>query len=70
MRPSVLATAVELSRLHGVRYAAAYLQESGINIEVALDLLTHSPATSIYMDSPMSRPCSANALLPLKGDAK
>lgn len=40
MNPLVLATAVELSRLHGVRYAAAYLQESGISIQVAVDLLT------------------------------
>lgn len=44
MSPSVLATAVELSRLHGVRFAAAYLHESGVSIEVAIDLLTRSPA--------------------------
>ena len=45
MSPLVLATAVELSLLHGVRYAAAYLHESGVSIEVALDLLARSPAT-------------------------
>ena len=44
MSPLVLATAVELSRLHGVRYAAAYLHESGVSIQVAIDLLTRPPA--------------------------
>jgi len=55
MSPSVLATAVELSRLHGVRYAAAYLQESGVTIEVALDLLAHTPERLPEEDSRMSK---------------
>lgn len=40
----VVATAVELSGLHRVRYAAAHLHESGVSIQVAIDLLTRQPA--------------------------
>ena len=39
MSSMVLATALELARLHGVRYAAFYLLDSGIDVEVAADLL-------------------------------
>lgn len=43
----VLATALELARLHGVRYAALYLFDVGIDVEVAVDLLGSraSPST-------------------------
>jgi len=39
MSSMILATALELARLHGVRYAAFYLLDSGIDVEVAVDLL-------------------------------
>lgn len=47
MSSMILATALELARLHGVRFAAFYLLDSGIDVEVAVDLLgsrvSHSP---------------------------
>lgn len=41
MRMTILATALELARLHGVKFAASYLYEEGIAIEVAMEVLTH-----------------------------
>jgi hypothetical protein len=38
MKKSVLATALMLARLHGTRYAASYLHEMNIDIQVAPDL--------------------------------
>lgn len=40
--PMVLATALELCRVHGVRLSAAYLQEAGVALDVALELLARS----------------------------
>ena len=37
--PLVLATAIELRRIHGARFAAAFLFDAGVAIEVALELL-------------------------------
>ena len=39
MSTTILATALELARLHGVRYAASYLCDAGIAIEVAVEVL-------------------------------
>jgi hypothetical protein len=41
MGTTVLATAIELARLHGVRFAASYLCEEGIALEVAVETLAH-----------------------------
>jgi hypothetical protein len=41
MSTTILATALELARLHGVRFAASYLCDAGIAIEVAVEMLTH-----------------------------
>lgn len=41
MRTTILATALELARIHGVRFAASYLSEEGIAIEVAVEVLAH-----------------------------
>jgi hypothetical protein len=40
MRTAVLATALELARVHGVRFAAFYLCEESIDFEVAVEVLT------------------------------
>jgi hypothetical protein len=39
MGTTVLATALELARLHGVRFAAFYLSEAGVAIDVAVEML-------------------------------
>jgi hypothetical protein len=39
MQTTILATALELARLHGVRFAAAYLCDQGIAVEVAVEVL-------------------------------
>lgn len=45
MASTTLATAIELARIHGVRFAASYLCEAGIDLEVALEVLAQrSPA--------------------------
>lgn len=41
MSTTILATALELARLHGVRFAASYLRDAGIAIEVAVEVLAH-----------------------------
>jgi hypothetical protein len=41
MSTTILATALELARLHGVRLAASYLCDAGIAIEVAVEVLAH-----------------------------
>ncbi len=40
MSTFILATAIELCKINGIRYAAFYLYENGVAIEVALELLT------------------------------
>lgn len=50
--PMVLAAAMELLRVHGVPLSAAYLFETGVELEVALELLTHSTQP----DLPLLRP--------------
>ena len=42
MSTTILATALELARLHGVRFAASYLCDAGIAIEVAVEVLVHN----------------------------
>ena len=39
VRPMVLATAIALHRIHGVYFAAAFLHDAGVSIEVACELL-------------------------------
>lgn len=39
MRTTTLATALELARIHGVQLAAAYLCDTGVSIDVAVELL-------------------------------
>jgi hypothetical protein len=39
MKTTILATALELARIHGVRFAYYYLEEEGIALEVAVELL-------------------------------
>ncbi|MGZ5234011.1 MAG: hypothetical protein ACXWC3_28705, partial [Burkholderiales bacterium] len=41
MSTTILATALELARLHGVRFAASYLCDADIAIEVAVEVLAH-----------------------------
>lgn len=43
MTPVLLAAALELSRLHGPLFAAYFLEENGIALEVALELLSYPP---------------------------
>ena len=45
MGPTYLATAIALARIHGVQFAAAYLCESSIPIEVAVELLVDEFST-------------------------
>lgn len=42
MSQLILATAIELRRVHGVKLAAHYLFEAGIALETALEILTYS----------------------------
>ena len=37
--PMVLATAIALHRIHGVHFAAAFLHDAGVPIEVSCELL-------------------------------
>lgn len=46
--PLVLAIALELQRLHGSKLAAAYLHDSGIAFEVAVELIC---ATGLVADA-------------------
>lgn len=39
MRMTILATALELARLQGVKFAASYLYDEGVAIEVAMEVL-------------------------------
>lgn len=39
MSPMVLATAIALHRIHGVHFAAAFLHDAGVSIDVARELL-------------------------------
>lgn len=41
-RQLILATALELLRVHGVRLAALYLHDEGITLDVAVDLLAYA----------------------------
>ena len=41
MSTTILATALELARLHGARFAASYLCDAGITIEVAVEVLAY-----------------------------
>ena len=57
--PPVLATAIELRRVHGARFAAAFLFDSGVAIEVALELLQCSVHPNASVSSKKSRPSPA-----------
>lgn len=43
METTNLATALELARVHGVRFAASYLCDKGIAVEVAVEVLAQRP---------------------------
>lgn len=45
--PLVLAVALELQRTHGTVLAASYLRELGVDVEVAVELLTQQAAKKL-----------------------
>lgn len=45
MKTTRLATALTLARVHGVQFAAAYLYEAGVSIDVAVELLATDRST-------------------------
>lgn len=50
MRTTKLATALALARVHGVQFAAAYLCEAGISIDVAIELLAAERCTCRFRE--------------------
>jgi len=64
MSTTILATALELSRLHGVRFAASYLCDAGIAIEVAVEVLAHGRHDRL----PVHRSESSSARIRLLAD--
>ena len=47
MSTLILATAIELCKINGISFAAFYLYENGVAIEVALELLTHQNGAKV-----------------------
>lgn len=41
MSNSVLATGIALARIHGIHFAASYLHDNEVSLDVALELLIH-----------------------------
>lgn len=48
MSPNILAAAIVLARIHGAQYAAHFLAERGIDVSIAVELLTERTKKSIH----------------------
>lgn len=56
MTQLILATAIELRRVHGVQLAARYLFEAGISLEIAREILACSTDSSPWRSKLQLRP--------------
>lgn len=50
MSPAILAAALELSRIHGVSYAAFFLLEKDVALEVIAELLWNASPTYVHSE--------------------
>ena len=65
MNSWVLGTASKLVSLHGIRYAASYLCDNGVAVEVALELLASRRPEHDYEEvitQPLNIDCGATHL--------
>jgi hypothetical protein len=62
---TTLATALELARMHGIRFAAIYLCEEGIAFEVAVEVLTQKGANQDLQIDEVVVAYGAASLLPM-----